>query len=88
MNDVSQFHNLSHIFISLIGATLLLAIYYNIRKRFKALLEENRPSKRIDKGLLYLSFGLLVWVLTGIIAYLNNYLDFDQKAIALICSLL
>lgn len=53
MSEVTQFHNLSHIFISFIGAVLLLAIYYNIRKRFYSVLEDGNGIKRVDKGLLY-----------------------------------
>lgn len=72
MNEVTQFHNLSHIFISLIGAILLLAIYYNIRKRFRQILEEDEKQKRVDKGLLYLSLALFVWVASGTWAFLGN----------------
>ena len=77
MTNVTQFHNLAHICISLFGAVLLLAIYYNIRKRFKQILEEGSAVKRLDKGLLYLSFGLLVWVISGIWAYTAFYFSFE-----------
>lgn len=80
MNEVTQFHNLSHICISLIGAVLLLAIYYNIRKRFKAVLEEGNSIKRVDRGLLYLSFGMLVWVVSGAWAFIANYFMFETTA--------
>ncbi len=64
MNALSQFYYLAHIFISLIGGVLLLAIYYNIRLRFRNILvEEDQP--RVDYGLLYLSCALFVWVLAG-----------------------
>ena len=79
MHQVTQFHNLSHIFISFIGAILLLAIYSNIRKRFRAILEEDSSIKRVDKGLLYLSFGMLVWVVSGMWAYASNYFSFAQS---------
>ncbi|MCF6280321.1 MAG: hypothetical protein L3J14_08240 [Flavobacteriaceae bacterium] len=79
MSEVTQFHNLSHIFISLIGAVLLLAIYFNIRKRFWQILEEDESIKRVDKGLLYLSFGLLVWVFSGIWAYAANQFSFVES---------
>lgn len=79
MQQVAQFHNLSHIFISLIGAVLLLAIYSNIRKRFYAVLEEDASVKRVDKGLLYLSFGMLVWVVSGIWAYVSNQFSFADS---------
>ncbi|MGB1042226.1 MAG: hypothetical protein ACPGU6_02445 [Tenacibaculum sp.] len=78
MNQVTQFHNLSHICISFIGAVLLLAIYFNIRKRFKAVLEEGNSIKRVDKGLLYFSFGMLVWVVSGSWAFIANYLEIEN----------
>ncbi|CAL2091296.1 conserved membrane hypothetical protein [Tenacibaculum sp. 190524A02b] len=78
MSQVTQFHNLSHIFISLIGAILLLAIYYNIRKRFYQVLEEGNTIKRVDKGLLYLSFGMLVWVFSGSWAFIANHFNFEE----------
>ncbi|WP_275314695.1 hypothetical protein [Tenacibaculum bernardetii] len=78
MSDVTQFHNVSHIFISFIGAILLLAIYYNIRNRFKQVLEEGNTIKRVDKGLLYLSFGMLVWVVSGIWAYVAGYFSYTE----------
>jgi hypothetical protein len=77
MTEVTQFHNLSHIFISLIGAILLLAIYYNIRKRFKQILEEDEKQKRVDRGLLYLSLAMFVWVVSGIWAYLGILYGFE-----------
>ena len=78
MSEVTQFHNLSHICISFIGAILLLAIYYNIKKRFQQVLEEGNTIKRVDKGLLYLSFGMLVWVVAGIWAYIGGYFIFTE----------
>lgn len=78
MTEVTQFHNLSHIFISLIGAVLLLAIYYNIRKRFSQILEEDEKQKRVDKGLLYLSLAMFVWVLSGTWAYLGSLYGFEN----------
>lgn len=69
MQLAEKFHILSHIFISLIGSILLIAIWYNIRWRFKKLLAEDEPQKRIDKGLAYLSASLFVWVLSGVWAY-------------------
>ena len=62
MTNVEQFHNLAHIFISFVGAILLLAIYSNIRKRFRQILEEDASQKRVDSGLLYLSLAMFVWV--------------------------
>lgn len=78
MSEVAQFHNLSHIFISGIGALLLLAIYYNIRKRFHLVLEEGNTIKRVDRGLLYFSCGMLVWVFSGTWAFLANHYTFNH----------
>jgi hypothetical protein len=69
MPDVTAFYILAHIFISLVGAVLLLAIWYNISKRFKQVLKEDGLQKRIDKGLLYFSLAIFVWVLSGCWAY-------------------
>lgn len=65
MIEVTHFHNLSHIFISFIGAILTLALYFNIRNRYADLLEEN-DQRRVDKGLLYISLAFFVWVMAGI----------------------
>jgi Na+/melibiose symporter-like transporter len=78
MPDILHFHNLSTIFISLIGAMLLLAIYFNIRKRFKKVLEEETPQKRVDKGLLNLGLAMLVWVAAGIWALAGTYFEFTN----------
>lgn len=71
MSDVTAFYILAHIFISLVGAVLLLAIWYNISKRFKQILKEDGLHKRIDKGLLYFGLAVFVWVLQGCWAYLG-----------------
>lgn len=76
MVEVTEFYILSHIFISFIGAILLIAIWYNIRQRFKHILEENDTQKRVDKGLLYLSFAMFVWVLSGCWAHTGHSLSF------------
>ncbi|MDG5492818.1 hypothetical protein [Psychroserpens sp. SPM9] len=78
MTDVSEFYILSHIFISLVGAILLLAIWSNIRQRFKQLLEENDTQKRVDKGLLYLSLAMFVWVISGCWSYAGHYFSFKE----------
>lgn len=65
MKEVALFHSLAHSCIAFIGAVLLLAIWYNIRKRFKNRLEEEDGQQRVDKGLLYLSLALFVWVGSG-----------------------
>lgn len=69
--SVEEFHILSQIFISFIGGVLLLAIWYNIRQRFWKILEEDEKQKRVDKGLLYLSLAMFVWVFSGIWTYLG-----------------
>jgi hypothetical protein len=69
MADVNRFYILAHILISFTGALLLLAIWYNINRRFKHLLQEDNGPKRIDKGLLHLSVAIFVWVVAGCWAY-------------------
>nr|WP_321231763.1 hypothetical protein [uncultured Psychroserpens sp.] len=78
MTDVSEFYILSHIFISLVGAILLLAIWSNIRQRFSQLLEENDTQKRVDKGLLYLSLAMFIWVVSGCWSYAGHYFSFEN----------
>jgi hypothetical protein len=78
MTDVVRFHILAHILISFTGALLLLAIWYTIGKRFKNVLQEDNSPKRVDKGLLYLSLAIFVWVIAGCWAYLGNALQFSQ----------
>jgi hypothetical protein len=78
MTDVTRFHILAHIFISFTGALLLLAIWYNISDRFKQILQEDNSPKRVDKGLLYLSLAIFVWVVAGCWAYLGHVLHFSQ----------
>ena len=81
MTDVSEFYILSHIFISLVGAILLLAIWSNIRQRFKQLLEDIDSQKRVDKGLLYLSLAMFVWVVSGIWSYAGHYFSFKETTL-------
>jgi hypothetical protein len=78
MIDVTKFHILAHIFISFTGALLLLAIWYNISTRFKQTLQEDDSPKRADKGLLYLSLAIFVWVIAGCWAYLGNEFHFSE----------
>ncbi|WP_460217996.1 hypothetical protein [Psychroserpens sp. MEBiC05023] len=78
MTAVSEFYILSHIFISLVGAILLLAIWLNIRQRFSQLLEENDNQKRVDKGLLYLSLAMFIWVVSGCWSYTGHYFTFKH----------
>lgn len=72
MTEVASFYILTHIFVSLVGAVLLLALWFQIRNQFKQLLEENNAEKRVDKGLLYLSLAMFVWVESGVWTYLGN----------------
>jgi hypothetical protein len=78
MTDITKFHILAHIFISFTGAVLLLAIWYNISKRFKFILQEDDSQKRVDKGLLYLSLAIFVWVISGCWAYVGNLFSFSE----------
>ena len=56
----------------------MLALWYNIRQRFKAILEEEDARKRVDKGLLYLSASMFVWVASGCWAYIGTGLNWDH----------
>src|SRR5689334_7797144 len=78
MTDVKTFHVLAHLIISLTGALLLLAIWYNISSRFNQILQEDISPRRLDKGLLYLSLSIFVWVVAGGWSYLANTLQFSQ----------
>jgi hypothetical protein len=78
MTEVVRFHILAHILISFTGALLLLAIWYNISDRFKQILQEDNSPKRVDKGLLYLSLAIFVWVIAGCWAYAGNVFQFSK----------
>lgn len=65
MKEVILFYHLAHSCIACIGAILLLAIWYNINKNFRQQLEEEESPQRVDKGLLYLSLALFIWVGSG-----------------------
>ncbi|BDS14839.1 hypothetical protein [Aureispira anguillae] len=84
MKEVAIFHTLAHVFIAFTGAVLLLAIWYNIRKRFNTRFEEDNSQQRVDKGLVYLSLALFVWVGSGIWGYLGNNWDFEGSAVYLL----
>ena len=88
MTQVDLFHILAHLFISFIGAALLLAIWYNINKKFKRLLEEEESHKRVDKGLVYLSMAIFVWVISGIWVLLGHYLEFSEQIVSIGINLL
>jgi hypothetical protein len=78
MTDVVRFHILAHIIISFTGALLLLAIWYNISDRFRQILQEDNSPRRVDRGLLYLSLAIFVWVAAGCWAYAGNGFQFVQ----------
>ena len=65
MSQVEQFYILAHMGISAIGGLLLLAIWYNIKTRYRKLLVEDDSQQRVDKGLAYLSSALFMWVVAG-----------------------
>ncbi|MTI31223.1 hypothetical protein [Xanthovirga aplysinae] len=83
-----KFHILSHIFISLIGSILLIALWYNIRSRFKKLLAEEEGLNRVDKGLAYLSMAIFIWVLSGIWSFLAGNFALQEALVHAIRSLL
>lgn len=80
MTEVAEFYLLSHIFISFIGAVLLIALWFYIRKQFKQILEEDTSQKRVDKGLLYLSLAMFIWVISGIWGYASHQFSFSESA--------
>lgn len=79
MLPVDRFYLLSHIFISFTGAILLLALWYNIRRRFRKILDESGSNNRVDKGLAYLSMALFMWVVAGIWTYIGTTLEINQS---------
>jgi hypothetical protein len=78
MTEVVKFYTLAHMVISLTGALLLLAIWYNISDRFKQTLQEANSPNRLDKGLLYLSLSIFVWVIAGSWTYTGHRLQFSH----------
>jgi hypothetical protein len=78
MTDLVTFHILAHTIISFTGALLLLAIWYNISDRFKQILQEDNSPRRVDKGLLYLSLAIFVWVFAGGWAYAGYTFGFSE----------
>lgn len=69
LNTQHQFYLLSEIFISLIGALLLLAIWSAVQRYFKNQLAHEVSVKRVDKGLIYLSLSLFVWCASATVTY-------------------
>lgn len=80
MKDIAIFHTLAQLFIAFIGAILLLAIWYNIRKRFNNRFEDD-SQQRVDKGLVYLSLSLFVWVSSGVWGYVASIGNFEQSTL-------
>ena len=79
MTEVTEFSLLSHIFISFIGAVILLALWFYIRRQFKQILEEDSSQIRVDKGLLYLSLAMFVWVISGCWGYASHQFSFSES---------
>ena len=67
-----EFYLLSEIFISLIGAILLLAIWSAVQRYFKNQLSHEIPVKRVDKGLIYLSLSLFVWCASAVVTLFSQ----------------
>lgn len=81
MREVEQFYILAHMLISAIGAILLLAIWYNIKTRYRRLLEEDNSHQRVDKGLVYLSSALIVWVVSGTWTWVHSDFGFGSELV-------
>lgn len=75
MNNVELFHDFAHVIISFFGAVILLVLYLNIRKRFSDRMDESEEEGRVDKGLLYLSLSMFVWVVAGLCSLNINWFD-------------
>ncbi|PHR25267.1 MAG: hypothetical protein COA38_16140 [Fluviicola sp.] len=67
-----EFYLLSEIFISLIGALLLLAIWSAVQRYFKNQLSHEISIKRVDKGLIYLSLSLFVWCSSATVTFITS----------------
>ncbi|MFK7785923.1 MAG: hypothetical protein AB8B56_12445 [Crocinitomicaceae bacterium] len=83
LHSQREFYLLSEIFISLIGAILLLAIWSAVQRYFKNKLSHEIRVKRIDKGLLYLSLSLFVWCASASVTLLSQNIS-DSEWILLI----
>ena len=76
-----SFYLLSELLISLIGAFLLLAIWFAVQKNFKQKLASEISIKRLDKGLLYISLSVFVWAFSSFVTiifplFFNYFLKF------------
>lgn len=72
LNLQHEFYLLSEIFISLIGALLLLAIWSAVQRYFKNQLSGDVSAIRVDKGLIFLSLSLFVWCASATVTYINS----------------
>ncbi len=79
MYTIESFYYISQAFIALIGAILLLSIYYNLKSRYLDIIIEDDAHKRIDKGLLYLSGALFTWVLSSGVGFLQGAIYDDPS---------
>lgn len=72
LNLRHEFYLLSEIYISLIGALLLLAIWSAVQRYFKNQLSREVSVNRVDKGLIFLSLSLFVWCGSATVTYINS----------------
>ena len=84
MSELEKYNTLAHIFISLIGSILLLALWVNIRRKFKNLLENDDSPTRVDRSLLNIALAIFVWVLSGIWTYIGYQFQFYESILYLI----
>ncbi len=75
LKNQHAFYLLSEMLVSLIGAFLLLAIWFAVQKNFKQKLASEISIKRLDKGLLYLSLSVFVWFFSALVSYVNIWLS-------------
>lgn len=66
VKETIDLYHYTIIFISLIGGSLILSIFYNIRQKFLRVIEEDESRLRVDKGLMFLGLSVLMWVILGI----------------------
>ena len=59
-------------------ARLLDASEKDVSQISSKILEEDDTQKRVDKGLLYLSLAMFVWVLSGCWSYTGNLFSFEK----------
>lgn len=76
MTELVKFHVLAHIFISLIGGILLLALWFNIKEKLRRQIREEDLQIRVDKGLLNIALAVLIWVVSGCWKYMGYKFQF------------